>query len=105
MPETRVPMRFPEEHKNMGLIDGPASIAFFYLWNASIKEEFTYGVRHISSTRREMTFFSSFITFREQFKVYLDDADVNDSRAYHTHAVCGRSDEDVLTSWRNGRRV
>jgi hypothetical protein len=57
MPEARVPIRFPGEHKNMGLIDRPASIAFFYLWNASIEEEdFTCGVRHISSTRRGTTF-------------------------------------------------
>jgi hypothetical protein len=85
----------------MGLIDGSASIAFCYLWDASIEEDFTCSVRHTSSTRSEATIFSSFIAFREEFKVYLDDANVNDSRAYHTHAVCGRSSEDALTSWGN----
>jgi hypothetical protein len=39
--------------------------------------------------------------FRGQLKVYLDDANVNDSHAYRIHAVCGRSDEDALTSWHN----
>ena len=50
-------------------------------------------------THAETSLFSSFSSFRREFKVYFDDADVVDLRAYQIHAVRGWCDKDFLASW------
>src|SRR5712671_8041064 len=99
--EISVPVGFPGEHRKISFMDGSASIVFF-TWTTLLSTMFsprTVIETYLIHTQAETSLFSSFSSFRREFKVYLDDADVVDLRAYCIHAIHGWCDEDLLALW------
>jgi hypothetical protein len=100
-----VPVGFLGEHRKISFIDGSASIVFFTCILVTLRVTMfnprTEIKTYVIHTQAETSLFSSFSSFRREFKVYLDDADVVGLRAYCIHAIHGWYDKDLLASWRN----
>ena len=95
------PSRIPGEYKKISFTDGSPLIVFFTckMLRSTMLSSRKVIETYLIHMQAETSLSPTFASFRREFKVYLDNADVVDLRAYRVHPIRGWCDKDTLASW------